>query len=62
MDYDPAGSAAAVQKALTAHTGNKNNPHAVTAGAGGGSCKFRWSHVRGNQHEWSQDSQSGRSY
>ena len=31
MDYDPAGSAAAVQKALTAHTGNKNNPHAVTA-------------------------------
>ena len=31
MDYDPAGSAEAVQKALTAHTGNKNNPHAVTA-------------------------------
>jgi hypothetical protein len=31
MDYDPAGSAAAVQKALSAHTGNKNNPHAVTA-------------------------------
>lgn len=31
MDYDPAGSAAAVQKALTAHTGNKDNPHAVTA-------------------------------
>jgi len=31
MDYDPAGSAAAVQKNLTAHTGNKNNPHAVTA-------------------------------
>lgn len=31
MDYDPAGSAAAVQQALTAHTGNKNNPHAVTA-------------------------------
>ena len=26
-----AGSAAAVQQALTAHTGNKNNPHAVTA-------------------------------
>lgn len=31
MDYDPAGSATAVQKALTAHTGNKDNPHAVTA-------------------------------
>ena len=31
MDYDPAGSAAAVPQALTAHTGNKNNPHAVTA-------------------------------
>lgn len=31
MDYDPAGSAAAVQKNLTAHTGNKNNPHGVTA-------------------------------
>lgn len=30
MDYDPAGSAEAVQQALTAHTGNKNNPHAVT--------------------------------
>ncbi|MBM6792043.1 hypothetical protein H7U40_17465 [Flavonifractor plautii] len=31
MNYDPAGSAEAVQQALTAHTGNKNNPHAVTA-------------------------------
>lgn len=31
MDYDPAGSAEAVQQALTAHTGNKNNPHGVTA-------------------------------
>ena len=31
MNYDPAGSAAAVQQALTAHTGNKANPHAVTA-------------------------------
>lgn len=31
MDYDPSGSAAAVRQALTAHTGNKNNPHAVTA-------------------------------
>ena len=31
MNYDPAGSAAAVQKNLDDHTGNKNNPHAVTA-------------------------------
>ena len=31
MNYDPAGSAEAVQNALSAHTGNKNNPHAVTA-------------------------------
>ena len=31
MDYDPAGSAAAVQANLTSHTGNTNNPHNVTA-------------------------------
>lgn len=31
MDYDPAGSAAAVQQELTAHTDNKENPHGVTA-------------------------------
>ena len=31
MDFDEAGSAAAVQKNLDAHTGNKNNPHGVTA-------------------------------
>lgn len=31
MDYDPAGSAEAVQQALTVHTGDKNNPHGVTA-------------------------------
>lgn len=31
MNYDPAGSAAAVQKALDSHTGNKQNPHGVTA-------------------------------
>ena len=31
MKFDPSGSAAAVQKNLDAHTGNKNNPHAVTA-------------------------------
>ena len=31
MNYDPAGSAAAVQANLDAHTGNRNNPHGVTA-------------------------------
>ncbi len=31
MDYDPAGSAAAVQTNLTSHVNNKNNPHGVTA-------------------------------
>ena len=31
MNYDKAGSAAAVQKNLDAHTGNKSNPHGVTA-------------------------------
>lgn len=31
MDYDPSGSAAAVQTALTSHTSNKANPHGVTA-------------------------------
>lgn len=30
MDYDPAGSAAAVQTNLTSHTNNKSNPHSVT--------------------------------
>ena len=31
MDYDPAGSAEKVQKALNSHASNKQNPHAVTA-------------------------------
>lgn len=31
MNYDPAGSAASVQKNLEAHTGDRNNPHSVTA-------------------------------
>lgn len=31
MNYDPAGSAAAVQETLTNHINNKNNPHNVTA-------------------------------
>ena len=32
MNYDPAGSAAAVETKLTEHTGNKSNPHGVTYG------------------------------
>ena len=31
LDFDPSGSAAAVQANLTAHTGNRKNPHGVTA-------------------------------
>lgn len=31
MDYDAAGSAAAVQRNLDAHTANQQNPHGVTA-------------------------------
>lgn len=31
MAYDPSGSAQAVQAKLDAHTGNKSNPHGVTA-------------------------------
>ena len=31
MNYDPAGSAAAVQQALSAHTADKGNPHEVDA-------------------------------
>lgn len=31
LDFDPSGSAAAVQANLTAHTANKSNPHGVTA-------------------------------
>lgn len=35
MDYDAAGSAAAVQQNLTAHTNDRNNPHRVTAAQAG---------------------------
>ena len=31
MNYDPAGSAAAVQSSVDAHTANRSNPHGVTA-------------------------------
>ena len=35
MNYDQAGSAAAVREALTAHTNDRNNPHRVTAAQAG---------------------------
>ena len=40
MNYDPAGSAAAVQANLSAHTGNNQNPHAVTAAQVGAAVTF----------------------
>ncbi len=58
MNYDPAGSAAAVQTNLTNHINNKNNPHGVTPGqigaipSSGGSvsgplnfANFAWNNV-----------------
>lgn len=50
MNYDTAGSAAAVQKNLDAHTGNKSNPHGVTAvqvGARADTWVPSWSEVSG---------------
>ena len=50
MNYDPAGSAAAVQANLDAHTGNKSNPHGVTAaqvGARADTWVPSWSEVSG---------------
>ena len=50
MNYDKAGSAAAVQKNLDAHTGNKSNPHGVTAvqvGARADTWVPSWSEVSG---------------
>lgn len=35
ISFDPAGSAAAVQRNLNAHIGNRNNPHGVTAAQAG---------------------------
>lgn len=40
MNYDKAGSAAAVQKNLDAHTGNRSNPHGVTAAQVGAKADF----------------------
>ncbi len=50
MNYDKAGSAEAVQKNLDAHTGNKSNPHGVTAsqvGARADTWVPSWSEVSG---------------
>lgn len=40
MNYDPAGSASAVQKNLDAHTGNRENPHGVTAQQVGAAIEY----------------------
>ncbi len=40
MNYDPAGSAAGVQKNLDAHMGNRQNPHGVTAAQVGAATLF----------------------
>lgn len=50
MNYDTAGSAAAVQKNLDAHTGNRSNPHGVTAaqvGARANTWVPSWNEVTG---------------
>lgn len=39
LDFDAAGSAAAVQRQLEAHTADKNNPHGVTAAQVGAFAK-----------------------
>lgn len=50
MDFDEAGSAAAVQKNLDAHAGNKNNPHAVTAAQVGAATTADLSAHTGNRN------------
>ena len=50
MDFDEAGSAAEVQKNLDAHTGNKNNPHAVTAAQVGAATTADLSAHTGNRN------------
>ena len=39
LDFDPSGSAAAVQRLLEAHTADKSNPHGVTAAQAGAFTK-----------------------
>lgn len=41
LDFDPSGSAAAVQRQLETHTGNRNNPHGVTAAQVGAFTKVQ---------------------
>lgn len=48
MNYDPAGSADAVQTILEGHAGNKNNPHGVTAAQIGAEVAGSASVVQGN--------------
>lgn len=48
MNYDPAGSAEAVQDNLNAHTNDKNNPHGVTAQQVGADPAGSASAVQGN--------------
>lgn len=48
MNYDPAGSAEAVQDNLNAHTNNKSNPHGVTAQQVGADPAGSASAVQGN--------------
>lgn len=71
MDYDPAGSAAAVQETLTNHINNKNNPHKVTAAQVGAAStnivntgwKLLWSKTTAGAEDWvAPDLFGGKSY
>lgn len=56
MDYDPAGSAEAVQALLAAHTGNRSNPHGVTAAQVGATAKRTCRFVVGTSTAgWTKD-------
>ena len=71
MDYDPAGSAEAVQETLTNHINNKNNPHKVTAAQVGAAStnivntgwKLLWSKTTAGAEDWvAPDLFGGKSY
>lgn len=71
MNYDPAGSAAAVQETLTNHINNKNNPHKVTAAQVGAAStnivntgwKLLWSKTTAGAEDWvAPDLFGGKSY
>ena len=56
MNYDPAGSANAVQENLTDHIEDQDNPHGVTAEqAGAAPLNFTRSHLFGTSSESSSD-------